>query len=825
MLQKILDFFKSKKQKGQSLAFVAAAIPFLCLFLGASMDFGWMYYNQSRLQNAADAAAIGGAKTLIRQTGITDSPLSEYTEAHFVSNSDPGLVAMQEQSVISTRNKVFYDKNTQKPGGDPAAQIYAEANLKTWYEQNGQQTEKQNIKLITTDDVGMNGGYEKVKFESSLLGPNPDDDDAQYYTVTLTTKLQHLFGGIMDTFGISQLPSKATSAVKITYGTAGQNLFFQMKIKEQRNTFPNWEEIAYQKNGSGPANDRSVLTAGIHYYSGNMNRVEASIINGDSFKSSGGSQSVSKNDEQFKFDDLFIDFQGEMNNGLTANKDHDLDIDPSKVTSWQYGNSLSGNYQRIFRVHFPVMIIEKYHVRNDETKYGVYKDPPDPLFAFIEQEPIIQNVTYLDKSRTYQRGNMSSVRQIIINNDVANTNENTDRPIVFFYEGPEIPYASSEARITDTTEEEDWMNNLLQQKKQAHSNSSQYYDEDGDYIGERPFLPVILNLYADFRGILFIPNNPVVINGNGYKFEGFVVAREFRRLKTWKDFQDEKYTDTKKPVYVYPANYKGQESPFYAKVRNWKVKNSTNTSGYVSTKVNFNGTWCNAWVKNGQWYTDSNAKDPREYAQIEYSDSSNKKRYAKFADILLEVNLDSNNEVASSGTSYVAQYDGRYYTPIHEESVTYTGSNSLTSQSNIGKVFTVNNKTVTQKVPTMYISGTKYTYTETYLNTEGKQKTKTTIVNIGDVQCINVSASDASVDEKGNITGNYSETPRNHGTFADDDKLRFDYENVFNLKSNSTYNSFKNVLLRNYVYLKNTEKSQVESHDMFFTTARAKHIN
>ena len=42
---------------------------------------------------------------------------------------------------------------------------------------------------------------------------------------------------------------------------------------------------------------------------------------------------------------------------------------------------------------------------------------------------------------------------------------------------------------------------------------------------------MILNLQANFRGILFAPSSPVIILGNGYKLEGFVVAREFVQLE------------------------------------------------------------------------------------------------------------------------------------------------------------------------------------------------------------------------------------------------------------------------------------------------------
>ena len=499
MLRKVLDFFKSKKQKGQSLAFVAIAVPFLCMCLGAAMDFGWLYYNQSRLQNAADAAAQVGARTLVggNGTGVTEVPLSEYSVTKFVSNSDPGLLLLQESSKISPKAKNQLTSKGLPEAGDSVAKIYALSNLKGTksYDNTTPNTAQDNVKvrLVESDEVGTVSGYENVKFESVLWGPNEDDEDALYYTVTLSTKLDHLFGGIMDNLGFGRLPSVATSAVKISYSEDGLSLYEQMKQKEKDETFPNWEEIKVQKgNNATAANNRSVLTGGAYYSSGNTYRTEASLLNGKSFASSKGNP-YNTNVDQTAFDDIFIDYQGEENRNLTTNGDHDLDV--SKVSgNWDYGDALSGNAQYNFRIHFPVMIVKKYPIRTG-------KSAPDSLYAFIEQEPIKQEVTLSDGT-TYTRGNMSSVRQIIINNDVANTNTSTDRPWVFFYEGPEIPL------------------------KKYHP---ELYDSDGDYIGDRPFLPIILNLWANFRGIIFAPNNPIIINGNGYKMEGFVVAREFRR--------------------------------------------------------------------------------------------------------------------------------------------------------------------------------------------------------------------------------------------------------------------------------------------------------
>ena len=55
MLEKI---FKRCGSKGQVLVFFAFMIPLSFMFVAAAFEFGWWYLNQSRLQNAADAAVL-----------------------------------------------------------------------------------------------------------------------------------------------------------------------------------------------------------------------------------------------------------------------------------------------------------------------------------------------------------------------------------------------------------------------------------------------------------------------------------------------------------------------------------------------------------------------------------------------------------------------------------------------------------------------------------------------------------------------------------------------------------------------------------------------
>lgn len=762
MFEKLKNFLK-QKQKGQSLFFVAASTPIICAFVGVAMDFGWLYLNQSRLQNAADAAATAGAKSLLED----EMPLSDYSYANLIANTDSGLQEMQEKNIISNRTK--NKGTTSKPeAGDSIAKYYAAYSLQDWLGST-------KTKLVTTDNVGLDSsGYENVKFESTLYGQNNNDYAALYYTVKLSTKLEHLFGGILEYFGLEKLPAVATASVKIThiYETDqyddpsntyphGPSLYDQMKKKEKDETYATWEDIVVAKNGSSTqANNRSVLTGGASYTSGNSYRTEVSLLNGNGFKSGKGNP-ASAGVDQTAYDDLFIDYQGEMNKGMSLGIDVDLDV--SKTSgNWDYGNTLSNNLQYSYRIHFPVCINIAYPIRSG-------KKPPDSLYAFIEQEPIVRTVTRSDGS-TYNRGNMSSVRQIIISANKANTNTDTDRPIVFFYEGPEI-----------ATKKE----------------NSAVYDGDDDYVGVRPFLPVILNLNANFRGIIFAPNNPVVINGNGYKLEGFVVGKSFKRLKTAADFESEGYKST---------TYNGVKTYIHKD----NLTKTSVPSGYVSIKALINGNWISCYVQNGQWYSRSSNPDYTQYAQINYNNDTGK--YAFFDKILLPVTY--NNK------TYYISADTKRYSLVNSESVTYSGS---VDTVNINNVFISSGSTITQKVNDMYISNTTYTYTETFVgNNSGKTKTKESTMAVGDVQFVDISTVTATKDSE----GNWTETPGDAESFVEeDDSVRYDYVSIFNLSQSSTYNSFLNVGLVNYTYLAKNEFGANTSHDMFFTTKRSKHID
>ena len=87
--------------------------------------------------------------------------------------------------------------------------------------------------------------------------------------------------------------------------------------------------------------------------------------------------------------------------------------------------------------------------------------------------------------------------------------DSNTRPLVIFYEGPD-------RALTEDYDDTDITGNQSKSPKETYPN-----------LTRRPSQPVVLNLQADCRVILFAPSSPVIIKGNGHMLQGFVVAKNF----------------------------------------------------------------------------------------------------------------------------------------------------------------------------------------------------------------------------------------------------------------------------------------------------------
>ena len=536
-------FLKSKLQQGQALIFFAASLPVICLFVGAAMDFGWMYLNQSRLQNAADSAVVAGAKQLI----VHDSNLDDYLESTLISSNDADFLRLVNENVVSSRST---------SDGDRVAMRYAEANL-TWL----------NEKKLNLVDVSSNPNdsdhneWGTVKFQHILYGSDAEDYQTLYYVVTLSEKLDHLFGTIMDYFGIEPMYSKAMAVAKITHYHSrrkddndpvhGESLYVQMRALEKRKNFSNWWKIYYEyqtrvNNAKNDAEEkqaleekydtssdlwviarkRSVQAKGNEYVDGNFYRTETLMLDGFSIVSDNGKPKGNEMDQR-DFDNLFVDLKVDASSSSLRDADKgssqtNYNLKENSSTSIKkdtvFASGLTGEQVWKFRIH-DLINVGLWNGSSYSYAYKVRegKEAPDPLYIYIENED-----NYVDGN------NGNSVRQFIINVNASNTDEANDRPMFFFYDGPQKYYGSNKNGNNQTVWNEKW------RETWRHLG----YNDDEYFYNPRNSLPVILNLYADFRGVLFMPNSPVVVNGNGHTLEGFIVAEKFLRLKNATDFPE-----------------------------------------------------------------------------------------------------------------------------------------------------------------------------------------------------------------------------------------------------------------------------------------------
>lgn len=516
MLEKIL---KRCGSRGQVLVFTAFMLPVMFMFFGATFEFGWWYLNQSRLQNAADAAVLAGARKIQAETD-PKLRLSTYTQIELISNYDPDFekfakipqTAFVDRQFENTEDGIEYLSYVD-------AKKYVEKNLPEYVQEN----------LPDASVVKLNDP------ETYLVKDSKTSTEHIYYSVTLSGTVEHLFGITERYFG--DMPIKAVALTKLTQVLNEDALLPQVLEyrdgNKEKGTKP---KIIYdwERSGQNYSNPRTVRTTNgedqasrkIEYTAGNTYRTEKIVLDGKSGLNKGSAAMENTGDSywrsystvvkngQYVMDDMFIDFRPDIKyDSRSFKEDWDITMERlSNMTSDNLTSAASSKDALSLRILSTIEFSEPYEVRDMVDSNGnEIKDslgnsilPSDPLYIRIESEPI-----YNDGITSGH----SSVRQIIININAAsddpaggyNTKKDADgnyiyRPLIIFYEGPE--------KLANT---------------------------DNPTSTVRDSKPVIINLNADFRGIIVMEHSPVVINGNGHKFYGFVIAKEFKHTKTADD--------------------------------------------------------------------------------------------------------------------------------------------------------------------------------------------------------------------------------------------------------------------------------------------------
>lgn len=561
---------RRNKRRGQVAVFYALLIPIFLLMGGVGLDLGWYYLNVSRLQNAADASVIAGAKALTFDT------------ANFKNYKYKNLVDKYPGNNPDT--------TTDTTAGNLAAANYTLKNLSsdaTYGHEEGSEVYTMKDNYTRGDNtITMTPGLYK------------DAQNNYYYVIGLSENIHHFFLGFLDDMKAGVVAVARLDYYKSNGGRdsgkgaeqelpEGTNILREMYALEDVSVMRNWEiqtnasndwyknwangQDKYKGNTTEFQDTKNQYKNGEHYryervniYSGSSNQGSmAGKIYNYNMHYTDSLNLDTKQDVSYKFTkDWDIGYTAPEGlgylNGTNANnikyrihttfnfeepyearrvldKSKDKKVDIDKATLEPIVNNAETCWYRLVTDENPgepltaykepedkvvidketnkqVLVVvtgkgEGYPVVTDEeTGYPQYVEtednPEDVLYARIESEPIWE-LEFKQNHKDY-----NSVRQMIININQSNLNEldetgkikKKNRPLMIFYDGPE----------------------------KINENSS-----------VRDSQPVILNLNADVRVILFAPNSPVIINGNGYKMQGFVIADKFVRLTTETDYRTE----------------------------------------------------------------------------------------------------------------------------------------------------------------------------------------------------------------------------------------------------------------------------------------------
>ena len=488
----------NNSQKGAVLVFVALLLPMLVFFGGMAIDFGRAYLYKSDLQNAADAAALAGVTAA---SGSGSARLVDTTPSGSLKNGEA--------------DKLVVAKNA--------------ANV-----------------ILVKDTGAASANESNTKLRMTKEGKDPEvDADTYYYMVELTDEVKMVFAQLF--LPQSLIPNDWNVKVSVkAWAKArindGKNLDYMTRNAISNEIASNYYEWKKHVGIDDTTAQQLSFTTNIEYDYENRTRSEVfNMNNSDSERKDlfiNLRQDISARSAFADTWDL-SDFRGKSYDEINAFF-YDLSYDKKKERVWltdpknndtldlgtitldqfirNYAravdgitdlNNLTGNdfskYVNVDKalemltsaVKDVINVDEAYHVRQDLDKSEVsfvYNtdeiNRQDPLFVRIESEEFNSG----DNGRTANSasgGVTNSVRDISININADNTG-NDFRPLVFFYEGP--------------------------------------VDADGNRGVGRKSNTVVLNLNADFKGIIYAPNSPVQIKVNkgedeNREFRGYIIAK------------------------------------------------------------------------------------------------------------------------------------------------------------------------------------------------------------------------------------------------------------------------------------------------------------
>lgn len=569
-------------QRGQVMVLYALLIPLLFLFVGVGLDLGWYYLNVSRLQNAADAAVLAGAWKLVER----DATLKEYYVAYLTDGKPSDFNAKNYDAYVLSDSGGYVKREVGQAKAEKEAKLYANQNLTDAALEHSDIEKRKNV--INEWNVSQNKHKTKknVQFTATLYSKQADyqletrsqksANGIKYYEVQLQEQIGHLFfqGDMFKPMNAKVVAYAMLKPRENDLNTAAS------KLKDEH-TIENWEYQNKFHNYTENWNHyRQTIGGGkkIAYKTGDDFRTETVNITtqiGDKSNNTNTSagQTTSANGNKFygelEVDAINIDFNQDFIVSKAVTKDWDIRQSTTVDGATVGYIGMSGwneNHGYDLRIQGLINFNDVWRNRNLLDSDTTNNLKADPLWARIESDPMWSKGVAWGEQKT-----LNSVHQMIVTINQDNTEA--------------VDVDSSGNRIVDSKGKE----------CKAYKYRPVFLVYMGPESNEvnstlRQSQPLVLNLNANFNGIIYAPNSPVVINGNGHKFMGFVIAKEYRFLTTDDDYTSNGYIATNDAyghtIFVKEENLL-TEDKIYEKypLKNYNSVPNTNGDIYVYEKT------------------------------------------------------------------------------------------------------------------------------------------------------------------------------------------------------------------------------------------------
>ena len=520
------------EQRGAFIVFTALAMWFLMMFVAFSVDFGNYYQHRSRLQNAADAAALAGVAEYTTEelaaNGGTTVSVSTLGKGRLIMPVEGGNDASDR---VKLRSREYVKKN------------YGEIEIKdnkVWSED-------------VTEETIENGVTTSVKTTH------------RYCRVDLEDTVQTFFARI---FGVDSLTVKVSALAMMDGANTHKTMTVNLKqIAENLSSLaPNigWETIHYSKrthtldgvdidpySSDEIARNRYVISD----YVRDPNRYGVKGVTGLGVK-------FEKSDKGTRYDGTgYILGYREPENKEGVGQPIYLK-DETKLTEAnnQVGTTtfnINSSLYSFRKRDIFALFIDRDNIMKEPGNYerfctlnigsigtAVGENPEVPLYIRIESEP--QDVGGAGTGLT-------TVCSIDINLDTGSLNDAAvkmnPKPVVVIYEGPQQKREAEDApwipRTTTTVKSRGKDYNLNPGEIKYQMLPLPDYDgEDLKRNCIKTAAPVVLNIPEGYtlNGLIYMPRSQITIKGTG-KINGFILAKKIINKEAlsgcqWYSFHD-----------------------------------------------------------------------------------------------------------------------------------------------------------------------------------------------------------------------------------------------------------------------------------------------